>query len=279
MTEMGSLWLGHRRGIWTLAAAWFGLFGCLLMIMMRTDRSASVFGYILSFSCLAVLLTLAAVVRLHRCGRARDRFFMWLLLSGLTVGILPLFELAFAVAALFFGFAQLVLVSALGVRLGREVQQRSHVWPLMIVALGVDAISLLTPTSFTHGVLSAVTEQPKLHLFLFSLPVPGVGVEPILGLGDGIFTGFLLGAALRLELSITTACIGVGFGYFLCLVALILTANPIPALVFIAPSFALAFGRALKPNPKDPDDRRRFSADRLDCLRCSAFLRPASGAR
>lgn len=251
MTDSGSSWLGRRRGVWTLATAWFGLFGCLLILTPRTDQSAAILGYVLSFSCLAFLLNIGATVRIHRCGRAQDKLSAWLLFSGLIIVLLPLFELAYAVAALFFGFAQLVLVSALGVRLGREVQQRSHIWPLMLVALSVDAISLLTPTSFTQGVLSAVTEQPKLHVFLFSLPIPGVGIEPILGLGDGIFTGFLLGAAWRLDLSIQTALIGIGVGYGLCLVALILTGTPLPALVFIAPSFALVFGRALKPNLKE----------------------------
>jgi len=86
-----------------------------------------------------------------------------------------------------------------------------------------------------------------MNYLLLTVPIPGWGLAGVLGLGDIVFTGFLMGLARQCGLSLRRAATGVGLGFLACLVFLQVAAVQTPALLFIGPGFALALGSAVKP--------------------------------
>ena len=129
----------------------------------------------------------------------------------------------------------------LAVALGREVISPTYIWPLVIVAVCMDAWSVFSPVGITNQLLSASTDA-GFNPMILVVPIPGIGLEPILGMGDVIFVGFLGGAVERLKLSQTRFIWGAAAGFGLCLIALLIWAVPLPALTFVGPATAAALG-------------------------------------
>ena len=143
--------------------------------------------------------------------------------------------------------------AVVGATLGREVIDPRHVWPLVVVGAAADLWSVMAPAGLTHAVLEG--EGPvALSTVTLHVPVPnvdGLGIAPVLGLGDVVFTAFLLGAAARLALPERRSGVGLAIGFGLCFVGLVVLEVPLPALPFVALSFAAAHGRTLAPRPRE----------------------------
>ena len=146
-----------------------------------------------------------------------------------------------------FGGLVMLLTSVIGVAIGHEVQDRAHLWPLIIVAVCFDLWSVTAPDGVSHQfVVSRGIDTISFVLTVF-VPLPGMGVQQILGIGDLIFSGLLVGAAHGLGLPATRGFVGQILGYASCLLLLYFTELPIPALVFVGPIWGLSYVGWIRP--------------------------------
>ncbi len=226
---------------WAGLAAWGAAFGCLLAVTSRwpTDPASMIAGFVGAFSMLAVVVVVSGAGAAVS-GWSRRALGLALLAAILVAAAGR--QLETAPAALLVGAALVAGGGWLGAGIGRGVQEASHLWPLVVVGVGADLWSVTTPEGFTNQVIVEGEAPAVLSLIVVSLPVPGVGIEPVLGVGDILFTGLLLGAATTLGLSLRRCVVGLAVGYALTLVALLVLALPIPALPFIAFGAVVALG-------------------------------------
>ncbi len=232
---------------WAGVCAWGAVFGVLLPLTAVWPEGpvASVLGFGLAFSLLAgavVVGSLGAAVS----GWRRPAVLLGLALAAAAAAGGR--QLEGAPSALLVGAALLAGGCWLGAALGRGVQEAAHLWPLVIVGVGADIWSVTTPEGITNQVVVEGEGPPGiLQLLVLSIPVPGVGVHPVLGIGDVLFSGLLLGAAFGLGLSLRRCALGLVAGYGLTLAALLAVQLPLPALPFIAVSAVAALGRSAAP--------------------------------
>ena len=226
---------------------WHGGFGLLLILdeYWPSSHPAALLGYVLSFTALATCVVVSAWVAANAPWPSRS-----LVISALvcfSAGVVLDTGLP-SLTAFLRGALLLVVAAQIGAFFGRGVQDRSHIWPLVIVAVLVDTWSVFSHDGLSHA-LVVEGAAPAVHpLLLFSFPVPGVGVTPVLGVADLLFSGLLLAAFKALGFSLRLPLVGLAIGFCLCLFAVSLTGLPIPALVFIAPIPPLLFGRRLRPH-------------------------------
>lgn len=233
--------------------AWTATFGLLWLLALPWPQSpgATVLGFAVAFSALCATVIYAADAA-ARLAPARRQVLAAVVLGGGLAYAATRVPVPAAAAALVGGGAVLTACAWLGAALGRGMQSPAHVWPLVVVALGADVWSVTAAEGFTQQVVVQDQGPPGLlQMIVLAVPVPGVGVEPVLGVGDVAFTGLLLGAVRALELPVRRALIGLGAGYALCLGALIVLALPIPALPFIGVAAAAALGSAIRPRPRE----------------------------
>ncbi len=236
--------MNKRSLLWYLPLAWSLLFLSLLLLSLIWPQGAGVSGFVLSFLGLSVLSlsgALTASWATPKRGVIISSLFLALPLS-LLPGLLGVSEIWGAFLA---GLGLITAMTWLGVGIGRGVQEASHLWPLVIVALSADIWSVTDPSGVTQQLI--LDEQaPSLFsaLLLLQLPVPGLELSPILGLGDLIFTGLLYGAIATLQLSWRRLSLGLLLGYLLCLLTLLALQIPLPALPFLGLAGVLALGRS-----------------------------------
>ena len=135
--------------------------------------------------------------------------------------------------------------------LGREVVSATYLWPLTLVVVLMDTWSVLSPSGITHQIVQEVQVAERFNFMILSLPIPGVGLEPILGMGDVLYLGFMAGAVAHLGLSSQKYLTGAGIGFILCLIALMTWEQPLPALTFVAPAIAIALGKEAKTTAQE----------------------------
>ena len=204
-------------------------------------------GYCLVFAMLSAVIVVGALAAAQRRS-TWPRVGAWVLGGG---GVLV--AASFLVdpwMALLGGAALLTTGLVLGVRLGAEVQQAAHLWPLAVVALGADVWSVTSPEGVTRQVVES-GPSGVMHFVVLALPVPGVELSPILGVGDVLFTGLLVGAVVRLGLSQRRVLVGLLTGFACCLVGLLVIQLPIPALPFLAVGGVAALGRQATPHRRE----------------------------
>ncbi len=235
---------------WASIAAWGAAFGCLLALTGRwpTDDVSLVVGFVVAFAALS------AVVVVGSAGAALSAWSRRAIAGGLVAAVcvaLAANQLEGAPAALLMGAALVGAGCWVGAGLGRGVQEAAHLWPLVAVGVGADIWSVTTPSGFTNQVVVEGEAPALLSFIVLSVPVPGIGVQPVLGVGDVLFTGLLLGAVAALGLSMKRCLVGLAIGYALTLVTLLVLALPIPALPFIAVGAVAALGRQAPARVKE----------------------------
>jgi hypothetical protein len=206
-----------------------------------------VLGFALVFAAIgAIVLIASAGAATHRAEWRQVALLLGLSVATIAIGA----QLPDHPSAVLMGAGLLLGAAALGARLGWEVQSATYLWPLVLVALGADIWSVTTPEGVTNQMMEDGL-PPGVPLIILTLPVPGVGLSPILGIGDVLFTGLFLGAVVRLELSMRRALIGLSAGFLICMGLLIALALPIPALPFLGLAGVIALGRSARPEPKE----------------------------
>jgi len=229
---------------------WCGLFGLLLIGHGRGVEVSPRLGFTLAFVGVSAAVVTAVLATAATEASPRAIF------VGLGVGLTALiwggrWAPTSAASALAVGAGMLLVSARIGVAIGGRVTLARYVWPLVIVAVGADLWSVTAPSGLTRQAIVDAPPSDGISVFLLTVPVPGGGLDGILGLGDIIFSGFLLGLAHRCGLSLRRAVFGLALGLAACLLFLLLLALPAPALVFIGPAFALALGSAVKPQPNE----------------------------
>jgi hypothetical protein len=240
------------RFLTTTALTWTGLFG-LLWLVNQSDTIASLPGR-LTFSITFLLLVSGVLLAASLAGKASPSIksgaavALWAALA--VYGAMSLIEsrppLAFAV-----GGVVLVGSTWLMASLGREVISPTYLWPLVLVVVCFDSWSVFSPDGITHQVVTAPKGPGMFNFLLFTVPIPGMGLQPVLGIGDALFLGFMAGAVHHLGLPQRRFVAGVVGGFILCLVALLIWERPLPALIFVAPAVAIALGRSIATSPKE----------------------------
>lgn len=224
---------------WAGLAAWGSAFGCLLAATTYVSAHPVV-GFVGAFAILTVVVLVSAAGAAVSAWSRNAVILALLFAVGLAAAG---HQLEGAPGALLIGAALVAGGGWLGAGLGRGVQEAAHLWPLVVVGVGADIWSVTTPQGFTHQVVVEGAAPAVLSLIVVSVPIPGIGLQPVLGVGDILFTGLLLGAAAKLELSLPRCAIGLAVGYGLTLLTLLVLQLPIPALPFIAVAAAVALGR------------------------------------
>ena len=223
---------------------WTGGFGLLLIanIDWPSSETAVMFGYIITFCTLAAcVIGTAWIASLHYWPRAT-------LGVASLVGVIGvgLFETGNpALSALLRGTVLMVLGGQVGSLFGRGIQSSTHIWPLVIVAVCVDAWSVLSAQGISHALVVDEALPAANPFLLFSMPVPGIGVTPVLGVADLLFSSLLVSAFRTLDFPLRRAIVGISIGFGACLLSVCIFELPIPALIFIAPFPAILMGRRL----------------------------------
>ena len=238
----------HLRGILVTVGAWAAIFGALLILDRAFPHVSPLIGFVLAFVgvCLAVVVG-AALAALHRPSALTAVIAGLAGVGSVTWGLA--WAPSLASSALAVGAGALVISAGLGAAIGHRVSEARYVWPLVLVAVGADLWSVAAPSGLTR---QAIVEGPPSHVTsvaLLTVPIPGAGLEGVLGLGDVIFTALLLGLVHRCGLSMARALLGLAVGLLVCLAFLLIARLPTPALVFIGPAVAIALGRTVTPRP------------------------------
>lgn len=139
----------------------------------------------------------------------------------------------------------------LGLWIGTKVIRASYIWPLVMVGLTMDLMSLAFSGSFTQSVVQTVTLTPTIEHPLLIYTPNGVFHMPLFGLADLVFSMILVGAVTHLELPRARLLLGLWIGCSLGMCALLWTSMPIPLLPFLGIGGALALGSAVRPTRTD----------------------------
>lgn len=228
---------------WVGVAAWAGAVG-LLLALARTSLDALP-GFVLAFAATGAVVVAAAAGRALRPPRPS------VAVAAVGLGALASYAAATwvrpeALAALVAGLGLLLAGTWAGVTLGGRVGHARYIWPLVIVAAGADLWSVLAPEGITRQIVEGHAPV-ALNMLVLAVPVPGVGVKPLLGVGDVTFVGFLVGAVRALGLPMARLCLGFAVGFGLCLLGLLTLGLPLPALPFLGVAGAAGLGALVRP--------------------------------
>lgn len=242
----------HSGAAWGGLAAWGAVCGLLHLLLRAwpTDELAAVGGFALAFAALAAVVIVAAL----DAGQQSVGRFVGGAWAALGVAVLVLarwLDPGPAPLAILNGAALVTLGSWAGAAIGRRVEHARYLWPLVVVALGADLWSVTSPEGVTHQVVVEGARPAVFDYLVMSVPVPGVGVEPVLGVGDVLFSALLAGAVTRHGLSRGRLALGLAVGFLLTLLLLLAVQLPVPALPMLGICGAAALGRAVKPAPRE----------------------------
>lgn len=232
-------YIGSAGGAWALVFA--------LAAAVAASGPPPIVGFLVAYAGVAAATLLAGTL----AGRSTSgrRGLLPFAAAGIVTVVVAGYLPADASGALLHGGALLIAACGAGGLLGREVVDPRHLWPLVIVGASADLWSVTAPEGLTRSLIEG--EGPvALAAVVLHLPVfdgESVAPAPILGAGDLLFTAFLLGAGARLGLSPRRSLAGLLVGFGLCLGGLLALQVPLPALPFIALSFAAAHGAAVRP--------------------------------
>lgn len=243
--------LGRFTG--ALSLMWLGGYG-LLWALHESGLMDSLPGrlnYSFTFLLLGGMVLFSAI----NAAKARPS-----LKEGAIVGVPGILLLVLAS-----GWAPLELAPAFGVglimlltgtwitaSLGREVVSATYIWPLILVVTAFDLWSVLSSHGVTQKMVVAFEAGPALlNVMVLTVPIPAIGLKPVLGIGDALFLGFIAGAVDYLQLEWRRFILGVALGFGTCLLALLALEVPVPALVFIAPWVGICLGRSVATTPKE----------------------------
>lgn len=241
----------HLRSLSVPTAAWFGAFGLLLTVdsIEYSGSWGPMLAYCLSFCTLSAIVMLSAWSQAPHWEQ-RSGFFP--VMGGIGIVVLLMSTtLSGHVFSLIVGYALLVACTVTGVLIGRRIVDPGYLWPLTIVMVAFDLWSVGSAAGVTQTLVLEPEATATRAILVLSFPILGLGVEPVLGIGDVIVVGLFFSSVYHLGLSLRSLSIGLASGFLCCLVSLVIFQVPLPALAFIAPLGVGALGRAARPAARD----------------------------
>ncbi|PKK92237.1 MAG: hypothetical protein CVV64_02155 [Candidatus Wallbacteria bacterium HGW-Wallbacteria-1] len=155
-----------------------------------------------------------------------------------------------------YGFINLSLMGMAysgGTLVSRAVDKVTYILPLSVIAGIADIWSVFA------GVTKEVAKSKvALNYALFSYPVPGFGIRPLVGATDFLFAALYLSLALKFDLPFRRNAILVGFSFLLSIAIAIGTGLGIPVLPVMALMVILGNWSSVKVT--DPREKREALA-------------------
>lgn len=146
--------------------------------------------------------------------------------------------------------------SLLGTFVGARIQHPGHLLFVAIASSLADVFSVTQPEGLSAAIASS---EVALSLVALSFPMLGTDqVEPLLGVGDVVFTALYLAATRRHGLPLLRSALSLAFAFFVTMLAVILFRAPVPALPFLGAAMLIAQPRTWQVPARDR--RRGFVA-------------------
>jgi hypothetical protein len=152
-------------------------------------------------------------------------------------------------AALCVFVALLTAGSLLGAFVGARIQHTGHLLFVAIASSLADLFSVTQPEGVSAAIASS---EVALSIVALSFPMLGTDqVEPLLGVGDVVFTALYLAAARRHGLPLLRTVLALAFAFFVTMLAVIVFRVPVPALPFLGAAMLIAQPRAWQVPEQD----------------------------
>jgi hypothetical protein len=139
--------------------------------------------------------------------------------------------------------------STLGGFVGGHIQHPGHLLFVAIASSLADVFSVTQPEG-----LSAAIVQSEAALSVAALSFPMLGtrqIEPLLGVGDVVFTALYLAAARRHGLPLLRSVLSLAFAFFVTMLAVIVFRAPVPALPFLGAAMLITQPRVWQVPERD----------------------------
>lgn len=236
-------------------AAWlrflFALSGALLGLAASAAAAPHLplpvlWGYALSFSCVAASTIAVALCTSPPPGR---RAALWLVPGFGVLAIAWASDAMGLPAALAVAAALLALGSVVGTLVGRAIEHPGHLLFVALVSSLADTFSVAHPA----GPSAAIAAAPEaLALLAISWPMFGTAsIEPLLGVGDVVFTALYVAASRAHALPAPHTVLALALAFVATLLTVLATALPVPALPFLGLAMLVAHPVARVPPAKD----------------------------
>ncbi|HMI93121.1 MAG TPA: hypothetical protein VK509_17240 [Polyangiales bacterium] len=194
-------------------------------------------------------VALSAVLTAAACPPIQPRA-----LIGLAFPAAALLALAFRPApdltgALIVTAALLAAASLVGGAVGRAIEHPGQLVFVAVVSAAADAASVFHPSG-----PSAAMAQSKAALSLVALPWPMLGtpaIEPLLGVGDVVFTALYLASARRHGLPWRRTMVALLLAYGVTAALVLVLETAVPALPLLGLAVVLAHPEARRPRVAD----------------------------
>ncbi len=168
-------------------------------------------------------------------------------------------------AAIGVALALLAFGSVLGGFVGGSIEHPGHLVFVVVVSSLADTFSVAHPS----GPSALIANAPKaLALLAISWPMFGTEqIEPLLGVGDVVFTGLYIAATRAHGLPLRRTVIALGLAFLVTMATVISTELPVPALPFLGVAMLIA-----QPAARRPPERDRTRAIVVVCAISLLFL-------
>jgi hypothetical protein len=202
-------------------------------------------AFAVAFSVVAATVLASA----WRCPRPSAAALAWLAVPAATLAYIgthpmPPLDTAVAVTA-----SLLVLGTLAGAFVGAAIEHPGHLVFVAIVSAAADVFSVFHPS----GPSSAIA-QSESALSLLALPWPMLGttsIEPLLGVGDVVFTALYIAGARRHALPAGRTVLALTLAFGVTMVSVIILGVAVPALPFLGLAMVAAHRDARRPPERD----------------------------
>lgn len=230
---------------------WLGAVGAAIAVLVLAGMAAPglplhpLLGYVVAFVAVgaSVLATAAA------CPAPRPRHLALLPVPAASLLAVHLsgghgLDAAVAVTA-----SLLLAGTLLGATVGTAIEHPGHLVFVAVVSAAADIFSVNHPA----GPSAAIVES-EAALSLLALPWPMLGtpaIEPVLGVGDVVFTALYVAAARAHGLGRARTLWALAFALVATLVTVIALELPLPALPYLGAAMLIAHPEARRPPAAD----------------------------
>lgn len=136
-----------------------------------------------------------------------------------------------------------------GAAVGAGIEHPGHLLFVVLVSSGMDALSVLHPRGLSAAI---VKSEAALSALAMSWPMLGTSaIEPILGVGDVMFSALYIAATRKHQLPIRRTLWALGLGFMATLGLVFLAQIAVPALPLLGTAVLMAHPEARRPAAAD----------------------------